>query len=418
MPDIIPITIPRDTVNDETVLILCWKAPSGSFVEKDQFLCEVETSKAVMEIHSPAPGILRYTAAAGSEIPVGSMICSIAIGSIATAGSDSIDPIIAPAGEQTAASVARPETARFTPMARALAEQHGIDPALFPAGTLVRSRDVLRQAGRSPTVESAPSTSGGVPVTWSELPRRKILEGRLLRDGLSQSVRSSVTVNCRIGGLRTRMDENLGVAGVGLDALLLFELSRLLKKFAVFNSVYERRRIGHYQCVNIGWAIDGGQRLVVPVIHNADTQDLRAIATALEERLEAYVQNRLVPSDFAGATFTVSNLSSSGVSSFDPLIGAGQSAILGIGSDGSGQDGEILRLTLAFDHQLAGGREAATFLGELSQRLEVHAARDPAARFCVLCQRDTKCLQALKAILLRSEAPAGFVCSICLAGIQ
>ena len=50
------VSVPRDTVNDESVLILSWKVASGSAVVKDQLICEVETSKAVLEIHAPEAG--------------------------------------------------------------------------------------------------------------------------------------------------------------------------------------------------------------------------------------------------------------------------------------------------------------------------------------------------------------------------
>src|ERR1700721_1564684 len=77
MPEIVYVTIPQETVNDESVRILSWRVASGSRVEKDQQLCEVETSKAVMDIEAPAAGTVVYSAAAGDEVPVGSTICQI-----------------------------------------------------------------------------------------------------------------------------------------------------------------------------------------------------------------------------------------------------------------------------------------------------------------------------------------------------
>ena len=77
MPEIVFVTIPQETVNDESVRILSWKVASGSKVEKDQPLCEVETSKAVMDIEAPAAGVVVYSTKAGEEVPVGSTICEI-----------------------------------------------------------------------------------------------------------------------------------------------------------------------------------------------------------------------------------------------------------------------------------------------------------------------------------------------------
>jgi hypothetical protein len=93
---------------------------------------------------------------------------------------------------------------------------------------------------------------------------------------------------------------------------------------------------------------------------------------------------------------------------------------LGVGSDRSQRE-EVFYLTLAFDHQLAEGRAAARFLTDLRERLEAHStlesdAAAAAEPFCLLCQRSSGHLAGLKAILLKSERPSGFVCSLCVAG--
>jgi hypothetical protein len=81
---------------------------------------------------------------------------------------------------------------------------------------------------------------------------------------------------------------------------------------------------------------------------------------------------------------------------------------------------------MAFDHQLAEGRKAAQIVRELCERLEAHAETDPTPTqgsnssaggpFCAFCQRDGASLRDLRAVLVKSELPPGFICSICLAG--
>src|SRR5580698_4750167 len=124
MPEIVFVTIPQETVNDESVRILSWKVASGSTVEQDQQLCEVETSKAVMDIEAPEAGVVVYSAAAGDEVPVGSTICQIvpeglAVSSVAesVAKIAQNDPVgqLAPS-EITAAKV---EIVESTPVASA-----------------------------------------------------------------------------------------------------------------------------------------------------------------------------------------------------------------------------------------------------------------------------------------------------------
>src|SRR5579859_7958836 len=489
MPEIVFVTIPQETVNDESVRILSWKIPSGSKVEKDQQLCEVETSKAVMDIEAPEAGTVMYSAAAGDEVPVGSTICQIvpegmAIPSMAETATEIAqgDPVgqapaveapvlvveSSPASGTPAALSTVKETipadqaiepvidaadlppARLTPLAAKLAAEFGFAKESFARGSLVRRDDVLRRAGKLPAettaapaakaaapakappaepVENAPVA--GVGVEWTELPRRKIFEAKVLGQGQARTVQSRVTSSVRAPRLRARL-ERLGLTSIGLGALTIFEASRLLRKYPEFNAIHDRGRIGIYSDVNVGWAIDsgttgGGLGLMVPVVPQADRKTPQEIVEIMQRHIDAYVEGKLGTTDFLGGTFTISDLSGDGISHFHPLISQGQSAILGVGGELDGAGNETLYLTLAFDHQLAEGRKAAQFVRELAVRLEAHAALEPAPvqaapvagePYCALCQRDRDALKSIRGILVRSEIPAGYVCSVCLAELS
>ena len=178
---------------------------------------------------------------------------------------------------------------------------------------------------------------------------------------------------------RGAADPSLAVAragGYGLQRASDFRSGPTASQDPMFNAVHHDARIGLYENVNAGWALDGGQGLVVPVIHDADRKTVHEIAAVMERHVEAYLEGKLTLDDLAGATFTVTDLSGLGVSFFEPLIPPGQAAILGIGK-GPDYEGEtILHLTLAFDHQLSEGRKAAEFLQDLRERLEIHASME------------------------------------------
>jgi hypothetical protein len=273
-------------------------------------------------------------------------------------------------------------------------------------------------------VENAPVA--GVEVAWTDLPRRKIFEAKVLGQGQDRTVQSQVTSSVRAPRLRARL-ERLGLTSIGLGALTIFEAARLLRKYPEFNAIHDRGRMGQYSDVNVGWAIDGGQGLMVPVIPQADRKTPQEIVEIMQRHIDAYVEGKLATADFLGGTFTISDLSADGISHFHPLISQGQSAILGVGGELDGAGNETLYLTLAFDHQLAEGRKAAQFVRELAGRLEAHAALEPAPvqaapaqgePYCSLCQRDREALRLIRGILVRSEVPAGFVCSVCLAELS
>lgn len=469
MPEIVFVTIPQETVNDESVRILSWKVASGSRVEKDQQLCEIETSKAVMDIESPEAGVVIYSAKAGEEVPVGSMICQIvpegmtvtAQSVLAVAQSSSevaqsrapnlpnsrptgkleipIDQAVEPTIEEGDLP-----PARLTPLAAKLAAEFGFARESFARGALVRRDDVLRRAGKLPAASAAkPLTAkaaapelienapvAGVTVEWTDLPRRKIFEAKVLGQGQARTVQSQVTSPVRAPRLRARL-ERLGMTSIGLSALVIFEAARLLRKYPEFNAVHDRGRMGAYADVNIGWAIDSGTAgdslgLMVPVVPKADEKTPQEIVEIMQRHIDGYVEGKLGTADFLGGTFTVSDLSGDGISHFHPLISQGQAAILGVGGEIDGAGNETLYLTLAFDHQLAEGRKAAQFVRELAGRLEAHAALEPAPvqpapegePYCALCQRDGAALRVIRGMLVKSEIPAGYVCSVCLAELS
>ena len=465
MGEVVLVTIPQETVNDVSVRIVSWQVTSGSWVDKDQKLCEVETSKAVMEIEAPVAGVVVFSAAIGDEVPVGATICQIAPKELdrarvapATSSADAdnvvvpTSPITAGVGptadmvagtvvESPAAATALPP-ARLTPLATKLATEFGLSVDSFARGSVVRRDDVLKRAGKFPLAVTGSVTPAadaihasteslaeraapvpGVPLEWAELPRRKLLETKVLGQGRAWTLQSQVTTSLRAPQLRARL-ERIGLADVGLGALIVFEGARLLRKYPEFNAVHSRGSVGKYSDVNIGWAIDGGQGLMVPVIPLADTKTPSEIREIMLRQIDAYVAGALSAADFLGGTFTISDLSSDGITHFQPLISQGQSAILGVGGELDEAGAETLYLTLAFDHQLAEGRKAAQFVRDLAARLEahgkLHAAAPPSTAsnedgpYCSLCNRDREALRAMKAMLVVSELPAGYVCSLCL----
>jgi pyruvate/2-oxoglutarate dehydrogenase complex dihydrolipoamide acyltransferase (E2) component len=462
MPEIIFVTIPQETVNDESVRILSWKVASGSKVEKDQQLCEVETSKAVMDIEAPEAGLVVYSAKAGEEVPVGSTICQIVPEGMAIAAQAVPDVAqSAAASRPNSKSALKSEIpsdvavepkfaegdlqpARLTPLAAKLAAEFDFAKESFARGSLVRRDDVLRRAGKLPPAPAAKAVAtkaaapepvanapvAGVAVEWADLPRRKVFEAKVLGQGQARTVQSQVTSSLRAPRLRARL-ERLGLTSMGLSALVIFEAARLLRKYPEFNAVHDRGRMGTYGEVNVGWAIDsgttdGGQGLMVPVIPKADEKTAQEIVEIMQRYIDGYVEGTLGTADFLGGTFTVSDLSGDGISHFHPLISQGQAAILGVGGELDGAGNETLYLTLAFDHQLAEGRKAAQFVRALAGRLEAHAALEPAPvpiapegePYCALCQRDAAALRAIRGMLVKSEIPAGFVCSVCLAELS
>ena len=130
--------------------------------------------------------------------------------------------------------------------------------------------------------------------------------------------------------------------------------------------------------MNVGIAVAGQDALVVPTVFDADTKSLGQIAKdsrALAERVRA---GAITPPELSSGTFTVSNLGMFGIQSFVAVINPPQAAILAVGAmaptpvvrDGEVVVRNIMRLTLACDHRILYGADAAEFLARIRERLE------------------------------------------------
>ncbi len=446
MTEQVPVLVPRETVNDDSVRLVALHVEDGAAVAEGQPICEIETSKAAVEIEAPQAGFVRFAAAVGDEVPVGAPLAFVGAtpdfipqASPAVQASALGSPRASGPAEATIAAdpVASPDPGapvRFTPLAKRLADEARLTAGDFAGLRLVRSADVKARITGTPASVRAPSdvvsvgaelpvqVSQGVGVRWEANSRRKQVEIRQISAGMACVLASSVTVSIPTLGPQP-VRHATSPADPSTSVVILFEVARLLRKYPIFNAIYDRGRVGFYEAVNIGWAMDDGSGLVVPVIRDADAKDLGQLAEASTDVIQRYVSGRLVPADFLGNTFTVSDLSSAGVFSFAPLITQGTSAILGIGGEYTvpGSDVGMFTVTLAFDHRLADGRTAALFLADLARRVAAHEALrrrpgsvDGQVARCAFCYRDAAVLAELHAYLLRSEVPKGLICSICL----
>jgi pyruvate/2-oxoglutarate dehydrogenase complex dihydrolipoamide acyltransferase (E2) component len=145
------------------------------------------------------------------------------------------------------------------------------------------------------------------------------------------------------------------------------------------------------------------------------------VALQLRNLTLAYLDDKLTPVQIANATFTISDLSGMGVSSFFPLISEDQGGILGVGAEqfAPGSEYGSFTLTLTFDHQLTDGRGAALFLNDLKERLSNYEKitedrQDYLA--CSQCGRPEPELVDKRQNLLRSVVPQGYLCTLCVAG--
>lgn len=143
----------------------------------------------------------------------------------------------------------------------------------------------------------------------------------------------------------------------------------------------EAQQIVHHEHVNLGIAAATPRGLMVPVVREAETMDLRTLCQGLNDIIRVAREGRLQPADYASGTFTITNVGVFGVDTGTPIINGEESAILAMGAIqrrpwvvGSGTEERIeprwvTTLALSFDHQLIDGEQGSQFLADLSLML-------------------------------------------------
>jgi pyruvate dehydrogenase E2 component (dihydrolipoamide acetyltransferase) len=154
------------------------------------------------------------------------------------------------------------------------------------------------------------------------------------------------------------------------------------------NSSYRDARIAVHSRVNVGVAVatEGddlqGGALIVPTVFDADRKALGEIARETRALAARVRDGTITPPELSGGTFTVSNLGMYAVRSFTAIINPPQAAILAVGAvsaaavvrDGGISIRHVMSLTLACDHRILYGADAARFLAQICELLERPAA--------------------------------------------
>jgi 2-oxoglutarate dehydrogenase E2 component (dihydrolipoamide succinyltransferase) len=321
-----------------------------------------------------------------------------------------------------------PRSTRFSRRALERMAALGLDRSAFEGRGLVRLRDLEPRESPAPTAPSIapaskkPVAASGVASHSEPLSRAKRTEGKYLRSGFESTLASVITVACPTRGFRSKF-------GPDASALIVFEVARLLRKYPAFNAYHDDGVAHYYDEVNVGFAVDAGRGLKVPIIREADRKGVAAIGSEMRDLVVGYLDDRLPVESLAGGTFTLTDLSGEGVVAFHPLINRGQSAILGVCTEvlpGGGREGTF-NLVLAFDHQLAEGRTAARFLGDLRDRLASHEASRPGGwngpvveePRCSRCQASYSSLERDGHVLIqtvRADGSPRLLCKLCFEG--
>ncbi len=418
------VIMPALELAQETGKVLRWLKSPGEAVTKGEPIVEIETDKVTVEVEAPASGVLRdVTARAGDVVPVGKTIAVIAApGEAAAAAPETPVATVRHAGAAAApAPVAASAGVKASPLARKLAEQHGVDLAQMqtPSGRIEKA-DVLayvesrkgaaagdgaaaRLAPASPKARRLASERGvdlsvvrgsgpGGAVLALDVPaaaQRAAAAGvsnvwRIMAERMTASWTTAphfylvreVNVS-RLATWRERAGKQTG-ARITYTDLLVRLVAAAIAQHPRVNVSWKDGAIIQHADVNVGLAVALEDGLVVPVLHRADTLTLAEIAARREDLVTRAQAGKLRPSDIQGGTFTISNLGMFGVDAFDAIVNPPQAAILAVGRiadrvvalNGQPAVQPTMVLTLSCDHRALDGARGAQFLGALADLIE------------------------------------------------
>jgi len=399
----IEISVPKLGLTMEEATLVGWKAAAGEMVKKEQIVLVLETDKVTFEMPSPGDGLLHPVASPGSRIEVSQVVGYLAAdkaelaklaarhpaaetGGPAAATAAATQPAAAAAGPP-AAPAAGGGRVKASPVARVMAQAHGIDLSLIagtgPGGRVVRA-DVLKAIEKGVSAKAAPgpgAAAGELLSTAQEIPIAGVRKVIFKNMHLSLATQAQLTLHTEASAeamMRLRNRLNAAGAKVSYNAVLVKVIAQALKQHPLVNAGVEGEVIKVWRQVHVGVAMDLGRGLIVPKVRNAESKSIREISADIDRLVEAAKAGNLALDDLTLGTFTLTNLGAWDIDDFTPIVNHPESAILGAGrivEKPVARDGQVVvesrvALSLSFDHRIIDGAPGAAFLKTIKDLVE------------------------------------------------
>ena len=298
------------------------------------------------------------------------------------------------AAAESARAAAESGRVMASPLARRLAREQGIDLAdvtgTGPGGRVVEADINAAVAARQeaaaqpeaapgPAAAPAPAAEG---AERADLSRMRQTIARVTSDSKRDAPHFYVAADIDMTAamaLRRDINDELPSSGrVSVNDLIVKASALAIGKHPKFNAFFRGDHLQMNTSINVGIAIALESGLIVPGIPECESRSLAQIAAASRDLVDRANNGALQAEEYAGTTYSVSNLGMFDVDSFTAIIYPPHAAILAVGAvkeqpvvrDGQIAIAEIMKATLSVDHRVADGAEAAQFLMEIKRLLE------------------------------------------------
>ncbi len=433
------VIMPKMGDGMEEGTLLRWLKNVGDQVDAGDPIAEIETDKVALEIEAAESGYLIQTLVTeGQTVPIGTAIAQIgaegeapaeAAPAAAASGAEApkaeaapVQEAPAPAAEPVAASApaqapqaeaapatparADGEKLRASPLVKRLAAEHEIDlsgiPGTGPGGRIVKDdlAPYLTGARPKPAPAATPAPAetpaaapapvavspeggarpAGIPREMSRI--RKTTGKRMTeaKDTIPHFYVVSEVDMTEARAFREMINSEIEEkeSKVSFNDLVVKAAALALRDFPNLNASLEGDQLYDHANIDINIAVAIENGLIAPFLPDADKLSLGTIARMTKDLAGRAREGGLLPEEYQGGTFTISNLGMFDVSEFVAIINPPQAAILAIGSISEVpviKDGELavaykMKITLSADHRISDGAEVARFLQAVKGYLE------------------------------------------------
>ena len=418
---LVEVTLPKMGESISEATVLNWLKQVGDTVEADETLLEVATDKVDSEVPSPCDGVIKEIRCQPQEVVgIGSVIAVIeASGEVKVA----VQKNGTTKAEQKSSKSSKSSKSEFklgtqdpdaflSPLVVSIAQKEGLTieevQSIVGTGTegRIRKSDVMDYVkNRKYALPSRPQAPiAQAPKSTYNAPPIKFVEGhdtviemdrmrKMIADHMVYSKHTSPHVTAYIEvdvtnlvnwrnenkiKFQEKYNERLTFTPIFVEAV-----AKSIEEFPGINASIDGNKIIQYKDINVGMAtaLPSGN-LIVPVVKNAESKDLLAIAKDVNHLANSSRNNCLKPEEIQGSTFTISNVGTFGSLMGTPIINQPEVAILAIGiikkrgeviTTDKGDELAIrsmMYLSLSFDHRAVDGYLGGSFLRKVGDHLE------------------------------------------------
>ena len=418
----IKVLMPALSPTMEDGTLAKWFVKEGDKVEPGDLLAEIETDKATMEFEAVEEGIIeKLLVSEGTEgVKVNSAIATLSGEDNSTSKNigetDTSNTIKSEASAINAKKIENNSNSKsrdrvfITPLARRIAEQKGIDINLIsgtgphgriikkdlanlksaPLGSVLQDPDVVTAKSISPNILESFSYDALLEIyadrNFTEIAldgMRKTIASRLSEAKqtiphfyLRRSVKMENLLDFRQKINKKLLDKNIKVS---INDVIIKACSEALQSNPDANAIWAGNKLIKFDSSDIAVAVSVEGGLFTPVLKDTDQKTISNISEEMKDLASRARAKKLMPTEFQGGSFAISNLGMFGIESFDAIINPPHAAILAVGTgkkkpivldDGSLGAATEMELSLSVDHRVIDGVLGAQLLHTIVDNLE------------------------------------------------